>query len=334
MSLKGAWRITKETLVEFTDNKVLKLSAALAYYTIFSIPALLIIIIWVSDIFYGREAVEGGVYAQIAGFVGKDAALQIQETIRNATLSSGSNWAAIIGVATLVIGATGVFTEIQDSINQIWHLKAKPYKGRGWFRLIINRLLSFSMIITLGFLLLVSLIINGVMDVLLSRLSQNFPQLEVYMVYTFNIVFTFIITSFLFGIIFKLLPDARIKWKDIRAGAFTTAILFMGGRFLIGYYLGHNSRMTSAYGAAGSLIVILLWVYYSSIILYFGAVFTRVYAISRGCQIYPNNYAVWVEQREVESHESLKTHAENTGVADKLENTDTEEAVPAKADPD
>jgi membrane protein len=125
MSLKGAWSITKETLVEFIDNNVLKLSAALAYYTIFSIPALLIIIIWVSDIFYGREAVEGGVYGQIAGFVGKDAALQIQETIRNATLSSSSNWAAIIGVATLVIGATGVFTEIQDSINQIWHLKAK-----------------------------------------------------------------------------------------------------------------------------------------------------------------------------------------------------------------
>ncbi|MEI9911277.1 MAG: YihY/virulence factor BrkB family protein [Bacteroidota bacterium] len=123
------------------------------------------------------------------------------------------------------------------------------------------------MIITLGFLLLVSLIINGLMDVFLSRLSQSFPELQVYVVYIFNIIFTFLITAFLFGIIFKILPDARIKWKDVRAGAITTAILFMGGRFLISYYLGHNSRMTSAYGAAGSLIVILLWVYYSSIIL-------------------------------------------------------------------
>ncbi len=333
MSLKRAWNITKETFVEFIDNKVLKLSAALAYYTIFSIPALLIIIIWVSDIFYGRQAVEGGVYGQIAGFVGKDAALQIQETIRNATLSSGSNLAAIIGVATLVIGATGVFTEIQDSINQIWHLKAKPLKGKGWLRLIINRLLSFSMIITLGFLLLVSLIINGLMDVFLSRLSQSFPELQVYVVYIFNIIFTFLITAFLFGIIFKILPDARIKWKDVRAGAITTAILFMGGRFLISYYLGHNSRMTSAYGAAGSLIVILLWVYYSSIILYFGAVFTRVHAISRGCQIFPNNYAVWVEQKEVESHASLKNHAENTGVTGKIENTQPDKNISPKADP-
>jgi membrane protein len=319
MSFKKAWNITKETFAEFIEDGVLKKSAALAYYTVFSLPALLIMIIWISDIFYGRQAVEGGVYGQIAGFVGKDAALQIQETIRNARLSSGSNVAAIIGVIVLVIGATGVFTEIQDSINQVWHLKAKPYKGKGWLRLIINRLLSFSMVITLGFLLLVSLIINGLMDVLLSRLAERFPDLQVYVVYSFNFIFTFLITAFLFAIIFKLLPDARIKWKDVRAGAITTAILFMGGRFLISYYLGHNSRMTSAYGAAGSLIVILLWVYYSSIILYFGAVFTRVYAISRGCQIYPNNYAVWVEQKEVESTSSLKRHAENTGVAEKIE---------------
>jgi membrane protein len=332
MPFKKAWNITKETFVEFIDNKIMKLSAALAYYTIFSIPALLIIIIWVSDIFYGRQAVEGGVYGQIAGFVGKDAALQIQEAIRNATLSSDSRWGAIIGVITLVIGATGVFTEIQDSINQIWHLKAKPYKGKGWFRLIINRLLSFSMIITLGFLLLVSLIVNGLMDVFLENISRHFPELEVYVVYIFNMIFTFLITAFLFGIIFKLLPDARIKWKDIRAGAITTALLFMGGRFLISYYLGHNSSITSAYGAAGSVLIILLWVYYSAIILYFGAVFTRVYAVSRGCQIYPNNYAVWVEQKEVESHESLKKHAEETGLAEKLESAPTDKDVPAKAD--
>jgi membrane protein len=331
MSFKKAWNITKETFNEFFDNKVMKLSAALAYYTIFSIPALLIIIIWVSDIFYGKQAVEGGVYGQIAGFVGKDAALQIQETIRNATLSSGSNFAAIVGVVTLIIGSTGVFTEMQDSINLIWHLKAKPYKGKGWLRLIINRLLSFSMVITLGFLLLVSLVINGVMDVFLSNLALRFPDLQVYVVYIFNVVFTFLITAFLFGIIFKLLPDARIKWKDIRAGAFTTAILFMGGRFLISFYLGHNNRITSAYGAAGSLLVILLWVYYSSIILYFGAVFTRVYAISRGCQIYPNKYAVWVEQKIVESNESLKSHAENTGVAEKIETAQMKKDAEEKA---
>ena len=277
-------------------------------------------IIWISDMFYGRQAVEGGLYGQLSGFVGSDAALQIQETIRSARLSAGSRWAAIIGGATLVVGATGVFSEIQDSINLIWHLKVKPYKGKGWLRLIVNRLLSFSMVITLGFLMLVSLIINGIMDVLFSHLASRFPDLQVYVVYIFNLVLTFFITAFLFGIIFKLLPDARIRWKDIRAGAVTTAILFMGGRFLISYYLGHNNRITSAYGAAGSLLVILLWVYYSSMILYFGAVFTRVYAISRGCQIYPNRYAVWVEQKVIEEPDtSLKTHAEHTGVVEKIE---------------
>jgi membrane protein len=314
MSLTKAWKIVKQTFSEFVDDNVLKLSAALAYYTIFSLPGLLIIIIWVSDIFYGREAVEGSVYRQITDFVGKDAALQIQETIRNASMTSGSNWTAVIGIITLLIGATGVFTEIQESINQIWHLKAKPRKGRGWVKLITNRLLSFSMVITLGFLLLVSLVINSIMDIFLQRIAQSFPDIQVYVVYAFNFVVTFLITAFLFGIIFKVLPDARIKWKDVKAGAMTTALLFMGGRFLISFYLGQSNRITSAYGAAGSLIVILIWVYYSAIILYFGAVFTRVYAISRGCQIYPNNYAVWVEQKEVESHESLKKHEKNNPV--------------------
>jgi membrane protein len=319
MPLRKAWNIAKETFSEFIDNRVMKHSAALAYYTVFSLPALLIIIIWVSNIFYGREAIEGSIYAQITDFVGKDAAIQIQETIRNATLGSGNKLVAIVGGTTLLIGATGVFTEIQDSINQIWHLKAKPRKGRGWLRLIINRLLSFSMIITLGFLMLVSLVINGVMDVFFTRLSPNFPDVKVFIVYIFNFIFTFLITAFLFGIIFKVLPDARIKWKDIRAGAITTALLFMGGRFLISFYLGQNNQLTSAYGAAGSIIVILVWVYYSALILYFGAVFTRVYAISRGRQIFPNNYAVWVEQKEMESKASLKKLAVQTGVTEKIE---------------
>lgn len=305
MTPKKVWHIVKDSFADFFNNRVLKLSAALAYYTIFSLPGLIIIIIWVSDIFYGQDAVEGTVYRQIAGLVGKDAAAQIQETIRNATLSSESGFATIIGFATLIIGATSVFGEIQDSINLIWRLKAKPRKGKGWLKLIINRLLSFSIVISLGFLLLVSLIINGLMDVLINKLTQAFPHTEVVLAYVFNMVLTFLITSFLFGLIFKVLPDARIQWRHVRAGAFTTAVLFMAGKFVIGLYLG-QSKMSSAYGAAGSIIVILLWVYYSAIILYFGAAFTRVYAIHTGSHIYPNNYAVWIEQVEVESDRSLQ----------------------------
>jgi membrane protein len=307
LSTKNLWQILKQAGLDFVDDKVLKLSAALAFYTLFSLPAMLIIIIAVSDIFYGREAIEGTIYGQIANFVGKEAALQIQQTIRSAALSNEAGFATIVGLVTLVIGATSVFGEIQDSINSIWRLKAKPKKG--WLKIIINRLISFSMVVCMGFLLLVSLLINGIMDAIINKLTTMFPGVTVFTVYSFNLLLTFLITSFLFAIIFKFLPDAKIRWRHVRAGAFTTAFFFLIGKFLIGYYLGH-SKLSSAYGAAGSVIVILLWVYYSAMILYFGAEFTRAYAIHSGSQIYPNDYAVWIQQIEVESKKSLQQQPE------------------------
>ena len=309
---KSIWSITKQSFSDFIDNKVLKLSAALAYYTIFSLPAMLIIIISVSDIFYGRSAVEGTLYKQIAGFVGSDAALQVQDTIRGAALSKSSYLATIVGIITLLIGATSVFSEIQDSINHIWKLKSKP-KGTGILKMLVNRLLSFSLVVSLGFLLMVSLLINGAMDALLTRLTGMFPEMTVIMVYVFNIILTFIITSLLFGMIFKVLPDARVKWKHVRAGAFTTAALFMAGKFLIGYYIGH-SELSSTYGTAGTVIVMLVWVYYSAMILYFGAVFTHVYAAHAGSRIYPNSYAVWVQEIEVESVKPIEHQPEAKAV--------------------
>ncbi len=319
--LRAMWSIIKQSFSDFIENKVLKLSAALAFYTIFSLPAMLIIIISISDIFYGREAVEGTLFHQISGFVGTNAAIQIQETIRHAALSNNSRFAAIIGIITLLIGATSVFSEIQDSINHIWKLKAKPKKGKGILKILINRLLSFSLVVTLGFLLLVSLMINGVMDAFIHRLTRMFPELTVIMVYSFNLVLTFCITSLLFGMIFKVLPDARIQWKQVRVGAFTTAMLFMAGKFLIGYYLGH-SQLSTAYGTAGSVIVLLLWVYYSAMILYFGAVFTHVYASHTGSKIYPDNYAVWVQQIEVESEKSMQHQPETKTVIEMPEKPD------------
>jgi membrane protein len=313
LSLKAIWSITRQSFVDFIDNKVFKLSAALAFYTIFSLPAMLIIIISVSDIFYGRAAIEGTLYHQISGFVGSEAAEQVQQTIRNAAISPDSRFATIVGIVTLLFGATSVFSEIQDSINHIWKLKAKPRKGKGFLRMLINRLLSFSLVVSLGFLLLVSLLINGAMDAFLSRLTRTFPELTVITIYIFNLILTFGITTLLFGMIFKVLPDARIKWKHVRAGALTTALLFMAGKFLIGYYLGH-SQLSTAYGTAGSVIVMLLWVYYSAMILYFGAVFTHVYAMHTGSRIFPNNYAVWVQQIEVESEKSIQQQPESKTV--------------------
>jgi membrane protein len=254
--------------------------------------------------FYGREIIEGTIYKQIEGFVGSAAANSIQQTMQSSMFADSSKLATIIGFASLIIGATAVFNEIQDSINLIWKLKSKPKKGRAWLRLIINRLLSFSIIVSLGFILLVSLVINGAMDLLLNHLLQKFPDLTVVLVYVVNLILTFFITAFIFGIIFKVLPDAKIDWKHVRVGAVTTAFLFMGAKFLISYYLGH-SQMTTAYGTTGSIIIVLLWVYFSAMILYFGAAFTRQYALEMGSNIYPNKYAVWVERVEVASRQPL-----------------------------
>ena len=316
------WSILKKSFHELIDNRVLKLSAALAYYTIFSLPAMLIIIIAVSDVFYGREAIEGTLYHQISSFVGVEAALEIQKTIKAAALSTNSRLATIVGIITLVFGATSMFTEIQDSINLIWKLKAKPLKKKagGLLRMLLNRLISFSIVVTLGFLLLVSLFINSLLDLFINKITQQFPEATVILVYIINMVLTFLITAVLFGLIFKVLPDARIKWKHIRIGAFTTAALFMVGKFLISYYLGH-SKMSTSYGAAGSVILILLWVYYSAIILYFGAVFTHVYVVHTGSRIYPNDYAVWVQEIEVESKESIQSQPETKTVIEHMENT-------------
>lgn len=299
------WPVLKKSFTDFIDKKVLKLSAALAFYTLFSLPAMLIIIIYISDIFYGRAAVEGTLYQQMAGFVGNEAALQIQQTISSASLSESNGFAMTVGVITLLIGATSVFSEIQDSINYIWKLKSKPRKGKGILKMVFNRLLSFSIVVSIGFLLLVSLMINGLMDAISNKLILVFPQLTVIVVYLFNLLLTFGITALLFGIIFKVLPDAHIEWKYVKMGTITTAILFMGGKFLIGYYLGH-SKLSSVYGTAGSAIVMLLWVYYSAMILYFGAVFTHVYAIKAGSNIFPNSYAVSITEIEVESGDAIQ----------------------------
>lgn len=303
LTFRGLWKILKDTGSDFIDSRITRMSAALAYYTVFSVAPMLILVISLSAIFYGRSAIEGNIYSEIKSFVGDSAALQIQDLIKNATISSGNIFASTASIIALVIGATSVFSEIQDSINLIWGLKAKP--KRGWFKILLNRLLSFSIIASLSFILLVSLILSTVLDVLVGRLIQLFPGIAVYLTYSLNFLLTFIIITFLFGIIFKVLPDAKIKWKDVLTGAITTALLFMLGKFGISFYLGKKD-IGNTYGAAGSIIVILLWVYYSAIILYFGAAFTKHYAQYKGRRIFPNDYAVWTEHIEKESTGSLQ----------------------------
>lgn len=300
-SIRMLWKIIKCSFSDFSSNRIGKLSAALAYYTIFSLPGMLIIITTLGNMFYGKQAIEGTIQAQITGFVGPVAAAQIQELIRGAAISNKSTLAAVVGIITLVYGATKMFGEIQDSLNQIWNLKPKP--KRGWVKYLINRLISFSMVVSLGFLLLVSLVIDGVVAAFSNHLAAYFPEITLSLVYLFNLVLTFVITSILFAVIFKILPDARVRWKDISVGAVATAFLFMVGKFIIGYYLG-TSNVSSTYGAAGSIIVVLLWIYYCAMILYFGAAFTKEYAQHMGLPIYPTN-AVWVKEVELDEHQPL-----------------------------
>lgn len=281
----------------FLDDNALKMSASLAYYTTFAIAPLLLIIVSLAGIFYGPEAGRGMVFAELNKFVGSEAAIQIQETIKNISNNNDSVFAILIGSVTLFIGTTGVFVEIQDSINQIWRVKAKPKKG--WKKLITNRILSFSMVIGLGFLLIVSLLINGIILALSEKLKIYFPDTTILVINSFNLILTFAVISTLFGIIFRFLPDVIIRWKDVSIGAFFTTILFMIGKLMIELYI-EKVGPGSAYGAAGSLIVILIWVYYTSAILYYGAEFTQVYADCYGEKIKPAPYAVHILQVEKE----------------------------------
>lgn len=296
-TFKKGWGILKETFNGFMADKGLKLSASLSYYTIFSLAPLLLLIISLAGAFFGKEASEGRIFEEINELIGSQAAMQVQQIISNLELSGKTTLSVIIGAVTLVIGATSIFGEIQDSINLIWKVKAKPQKG--WLKLVKDRLLSGSIIIGLGFLLIVTLIVNGVLVALNDILKSYFPDFTIVLFNGINIVVSFLVITVLFGVIFKVLPDAKIAWKDVRAGAFFTACLFMLGRYVIGLYIV-TTGAGSPYGAAGSIIIILLWVYYTAAILYFGAEFTRAYANANGAQIVPAEYAVFIEVKETE----------------------------------
>jgi len=296
-ALKDGFNIMKAAGSGFSNDMALKFSASLAYYTVFSLAPLLLLMISLAGLFLGREAIQGELFKEINGFVGNDAAKQIQDMIARLELTGKSTTSVIIGSITLVIGATTVFGEIQESINIIWQVKAKPKKA--WLKMLKDRLLSGSLIISLGFLLLVSLILNGALSALNDRLRTYLPDITVFIFYVINIVLSFAVITTLFAVIFKVLPDAKIAWKDVRSGAIFTSILFMLGRFLIGIYV-ESSANSSTYGAAGSLIAILLWVYYTAAILYFGAEFTKAYVDFKGKRIEPADYAVHVKQMEVE----------------------------------
>jgi membrane protein len=297
LSWKGIIEVLKNTFKGISDDKVIKLSGSLSYSTVFAMGPLLVVIISVCGLVLGAESAQGKVYEVLKGFVGQDTAVQLQEIIRNAAVSGKSTMAIVIGGIALLIGATSVFAEIQDSINDIWGLKPKPKKS--WLKFLKDRFLSFSVIVSLGFLLLVSLAITGIIEALSGRLQARFPNITVAIFYLVNLLLTLGTSLLIFAVIFKVLPDAKIRWKDVMSGALITAFLFMIGKFAISFYVS-KTKVGSTYGAAGSLVVLLVWIYYSSIILYLGAEFTKAWAMKYGTAIHPSPFAVTMEKIEVE----------------------------------
>jgi len=280
--------LLREAFGEWQKDNVSILAASLAYYTVFSLTPILIISIAIAGSIFGEETAKGEIMRQFQDLVGSNGAEAIQTALSNADTPKLKNIASIISVVLLLIGASGVFAQLQHALNLVWNVKAKP--GKGISQLIRKRLFSFSMVLAIGFLLLVSLVVNAILSALSNYASSWLPGFY-FLWQIFNFVLSFIITTFLFALLYKFVPDVKIAWQDVIMGAAITALLFAIGKFLLGFYLGRGA-FGSAYGAAGSLAVLLAWVYYSAQIIMFGAEFTQVYARKFGSRIVPDKHAV------------------------------------------
>lgn len=293
--LKTIFPLLKQTATEWVADKAPMLGAALAYYTLFSMAPLLLISIAIAGLVLGEEAARGQIFEQLNGLLGAEAANAMQDMMASAGSKPASGvTATVIGLVTLLFGASGVFGQLQASLNLIWNVEAKP--GRGIKGVVINRILSFGFTLTVGFLLLVSLLLTASLAFVTKWMGSLAPGIG-FIGPIFDIALSLSVITLLFALIFKFLPDAKINWHDVWIGAFITALLFTLGKFGLGFYLGRSS-VTSSYGAAGSLIVLLLWVYYSAQILFFGAEFTQVYANRFGSRVQPSDNAVFIHSKK------------------------------------
>jgi membrane protein len=293
----SSWTVLKETVRDFFEDDSFSYASSIAFSTIFSLPAILIIALAIGSAFYERNIVQSELINQVSRLVGTETAKEIENILLQAAFDDTGWWAKTVGVVTLVISATTVFMSLQSSLNKIWGIKPKPQ--RGWLKYIINRLVSLAMVVSFGFVLLVSLLIDTILVVFQEMLMRVMEGITLQIVTALNVVISLTFVTLIFGLLFKILPDARIKWSHVWIGAIVTTLLFTAGKYLIGFYLG-NSSFNSAYGAAGSFVIILLWVYYSTVIFLFGAELTFVYARVHGAGVQPYSNAVKVKLVEVE----------------------------------
>lgn len=300
----SAWTILKKTVNNFFEDDSMSYASSIAFYTIFSMPAILIIALSIGTAFYEKNIVQDELINQVGRLIGTESAKEIESILANATVDATSAFAKIIGIATLIFSATTVFISLQSSLNKIWGIKPKP--KRGLLKFILNRLISLAMVASIGFVLLVSLVVDTVLVVFQGMLSRILEGITLYILNIVNIVISLGFITVIFGLMFKVLPDAQIKWRDVWVGSLVTTALFTIGKYLIGFYLG-NSSFNSAYGAAGSLVIILVWIYYSTVIFLFGAELTSVYTEEVGRTIRPYDTAVRVQMVELEKNEKNET---------------------------
>ena len=280
--------ILVKTYKRWMANEPFQLSAAVSYYALFSFPALLIIVIQTVGIFYDKNMVKGKIIDEIGMVLGKDSAETIENLIKNALIEDQNTFALIVGLGTLLYGATGMFVSLQKALNTIWEVEPDPKAGI--LKLLKDRLFSLSLILVIGFLLLISLVITALISAIEGWIDANFPDIMLGIIHLINFVISLAIITILFGMIFKILPDVTIKWKHVWLGAFVTSLLFSIGKFGLGIYFGAASP-ESAFGAAGSIVLILLWVSYSSLILFFGAEFTKVFTDKANEKVVPLAHA-------------------------------------------
>ena len=277
------WRkLIQDTVVSWNDHDATTQSAALAFYTMFSLAPLMIVVIALAGMAFGRDEVRAQILSEFQGWMGPDAATFLQGLLRTAAKSPTNKLAGILGILTLVFGASGVFVQLQQSLNRIWGVAPKP--GAAFTSLLRKRILSFAVVLGIGFLLVVSLILSTALTAAGDYLERRY-QLPVNLLHVGNILVSFVLITLLFALIFRLLPDVHLGWRNVFLGAVVTSLLFGIGKSLIGFYLGRTGA-ASAYGAAGSLVMILSWVYYSALVFLLGAEFTRVYS-SRALGAHP-----------------------------------------------
>ncbi len=291
LRLRAIGSLLRQTLSDWLDDDASRLAAALAFYTALSLAPLLVIVISIAGLAFGDEAARGQIVGQIDGLVGPDGAAAVQTILASARDPASGVVATIVGVVVLLVGASGVFGELQGALNVIFEVKPRP--GRGVLGFVKDRFFSFTMVIGVGFLLLVSLVIGAAITAVGSRLG-GVPDAWPILWQALHLIVSLVVATGLFALIFKIIPDVQIGWRDVVPGAIATAVLFTLGRYLIGLYLGHGA-VSSSYGAAGSLVAMLVWVYYSAQILFFGAELTQAYATRRGATLAPTADAVAID---------------------------------------